>query len=92
MQVVESGESPIDYIENETRDSLFEEYMMLGLRLVKGVSINYIKDRFKVDILSTKQKQIDKYLKLGFLKVKDGYISVTYDGMKVLNQIILDLV
>ena len=27
MQVVESGESPIDYIENETRDSLFEEYM-----------------------------------------------------------------
>ncbi|MBO7218990.1 MAG: radical SAM family heme chaperone HemW, partial [Clostridia bacterium] len=92
MQVVESGESPIDYIENETRDSLFEEYMMLGLRLVKGVSINYIKDRFKVDILSTKQKQIDKYLKLGFLKVKDGYISATYDGMKVLNQIILDLV
>ena len=92
MQVVEAGESPIDYIENETRESLYEEYMMLGLRLVKGVSINYIKDRFKVDILATKQKQIDKYLKLGFLKVKDGYIAATYDGMKVLNQIILDLV
>ena len=92
MEIVERGESPVDYIENETRESLFEEYMMLGLRLTKGVSINYIKDRFKVDLLKDKANQIEKYLKLGFLKVKDGYIYVTYDGMKVLNQIILDLV
>ena len=92
MQVVESGESPVDYIENETRESLYEEYIMLGLRMIKGICINYIKDRFKVDILESKKQAIEKYTKLGFIKIKDGYISATYEGMKVLNQIILDLV
>ncbi|MBQ9791173.1 MAG: hypothetical protein IJW28_01165, partial [Clostridia bacterium] len=88
----ESGESPVDYIENETRESLYEEYIMLGLRMIKGICINYIKDRFKVDILESKKQAIEKYTKLGFIKIKDGYISATYEGMKVLNQIILDLV
>ena len=81
----------MEYTEIENRVSLYEEYIMLGLRMVKGISIEYIKQHFDIDILIEREKYISKYQSMGFLRVKDGYISATDSGMKVLNQIILDL-
>ncbi len=66
-----------------------DEYVMLGLRLNKGVSIAECKARYGVDILDRYKQGLAK-LK-DFLTVKDGYISINQDKMLLQNNILLIL-
>ena len=60
------------------------ERIMLGLRLCEGVNINF----FSGDI-TEKAKELQK---AGFIKLKDGRISLTDEGMLVSNSIITELI
>ena len=70
-------------------DELFEKIMM-GLRLIKGISIDEMNALFEIDFLNLYQKTIDKYLSLKMLEIKDGYLKTTSLGMNYLNTILID--
>lgn len=84
--------SAVETREKLSRTELLEETIMLGLRKSEGIKLGYIKKHFGMDLLMTKNEIIAKYIQLGLVKVENDYLSVTDDGMKVLNKIILDLV
>ena len=69
----------------------YEEALMLGLRLKDGVSIKVLDEYLGESFLEKYKTQINKYLKLGLIKINEN-ISATDSGFMVLNQIILDLV
>lgn len=70
-------------------DEIFEKIMM-GLRLIEGISVVEMKQRFQFDILTVYKDVIKKYVDLSMLEICDGYIRTTKLGMKFLNSILVD--
>lgn len=69
-----------------------EEYIMLKLRLTKGLYINEYKKAFGEDFTEDFYKKIDIYNKAGYLNYGNGIISLTPKGFLVSNNIISDLI
>lgn len=68
----------------------FFEYIMMGLRLCRGVSIDNIKNRFNIDIEKEYADIILKYESLKMLEIVDGSLRTTMLGMNYLNTILVD--
>ena len=82
---------PVEDKHVQTETELFEETLMLGLRLAKGVNLNRIKKNFGIDLLETKKEEINKLINLDLIQIKDNHLSCK-NGFNVLNQIILMLI
>ena len=70
-----------------------EEFMFLGLRLVRGVSTEHFRDSFGKDISEIYGEVIDKYQKMGLLEYssEDGkYLRLTDKGLDVSNTVMAD--
>ena len=68
------------------------EFMILGLRLVRGVSEAEFEERFGESPDSVFGPALDKYVKTGFMKRENGRISLTDRGFPVSNYILADFV
>lgn len=67
-----------------------EEYMFLGLRKTKGISISEFKSLFNKDIFDVFHKPLEKYEKLKLLTVNNDTIALTGHGIDVSNTIFSD--
>lgn len=67
-----------------------EEFMFLGLRLVKGVSVSEFERQFGQDIRDVYGDVIDKYADLGLLEVSGDYLRLTEKGLDVSNTVMAD--
>lgn len=65
-------------------------HIMMSLRLVEGVDIEVVKQRYNVDILEKYKAVIEKYQKLNMLKVEMGKLKCTKESIKLLNGILVD--
>ena len=79
-------------IEELSVQSQMEEFMFLGLRLVKGVRIKEFSDLFKKDIYEVYGEVISKYTSLGLLETStDGQnLRLTENGLDVSNTVMAD--
>ena len=73
-----------------TKEEMIEEHIMLGLRTIYGVDIQYLKS-IGYDILSSKKDEIALLEKNNFITVVKNRIVVNQDKWGVINQIILKL-
>ena len=65
--------------------------VMLSLRTIEGLDLKYIKQEFGIDLLQNKKEAIDSFVKNGLLKITHNRLIATYQGMMVLDSIILQL-
>ncbi|MBR4668215.1 MAG: radical SAM family heme chaperone HemW [Butyrivibrio sp.] len=79
-------------VEKLSKQSQMEEFMFLGLRLVKGVSITEFSKLFNVGIETVYGEVISKYTNLGLLEnSKDGqYLRLTESGLDVSNTVMAE--
>lgn len=97
--------SPAKYVElMETRGLATEDWeqvaipvqmgetMMVGLRLLRGVSTDAFRDRFGVNLEETFQQPIRKLTQLGLLHVTEDQIALTRKGILFANQACLEFV
>lgn len=89
---LDAGQIPISEKENYDREDLEREYIMVKMRLLKGIDINEINQRFDIDFLDKYQAAIDKHLKLKTIQIKNRKISFTHYGLDVGNQFYLDII
>ena len=68
-----------------------EYYLMLLLRTNQGISLKEYMQKFNKDLYLEKKKEIDEFFSNGLLEIKDDRLVATYQGMMVLDQIILAL-
>lgn len=80
------------YEEPITDEALAYEYVMLGLRLAEGFSLNEYKERFKSDFLCGREETIKRFVDSGYLLVDDDRIFLTEQGFYVSNSIINELI
>lgn len=70
--------------EEESLESKINEYMMLGLRLVEGVNIEEVNEKFEIDVLEKYKNSFDKLKKMQLIKIGDN-ISLTEKGLDFAN-------
>ncbi len=68
-----------------------EEYFMLRLRLKKGVSLNYMREKFSFVPDKNFYKNIDRFVKGGFCEFDSDILRLTDKGMLLSNAIITTL-
>ena len=71
-------------------DRRMEEYMFLGLRMIKGVNRRDFMERFNKDMFAVYGKVINKYVDDGFMDFDDDYVRLTDAGIDVSNIILAD--
>ena len=68
------------------------EFMILGLRLIDGVSMANFKKRFNEEIHNVYGSQIDKMLKKELIIMKEGRIALSSLGLDYANQVFMEFI
>lgn len=71
-------------------EDAMEEFMILGLRMCRGVSEEDFQRNFGKEMTDIYGQVIEKYMKMGFLQKKDRYVALTRKGISVSNVIMAD--
>lgn len=73
-----------------SRESMMEEFMFLGLRLIQGISKSKFKERFGVSIEKIYGEVLDKNIRLGFMESDEegDHLRLTDRGINVSNVIL----
>ena len=80
-----------DIIRLDSED-LYSEFVILGLRLTKGISVSEFGKRFNKDIFDIFGTELRKHIKLGTLIYKNDRIYISERYMFVSNSILSDFV
>lgn len=76
--------------ETVSSERLMEEYMFLGLRMIKGVSAGEFNEKFGHSIYDVYGEVIGRYVASGHMKDDGGLISLTRAGIDVSNTVLAD--
>ncbi len=78
--------SPTIHYEKQSKETLLSDYLIFSLRMIKGVNLKTVKEKFLVDPL-IKFPEVNDYIKDGFLEIVNDNLKVTKKGLLFLNQI-----
>lgn len=81
------GEDICEDRRSVSREEIMTEYVMLGLRLQKGISLLEFKELWGLDFKDA-YPCIDQFLKANFMHEREGRISFTTKGFLVSNEIL----
>lgn len=76
---------------NSLEDNI-EEYVMLGLRKNEGINIIEFEKRFGINLFKIFENQIKKYTENRLLKIEDGRVFLTSEGIVLMNYILKDFI
>ena len=82
----------IAYEESVDKSSLAYEFVMLGLRTKKGISLTEYKAKFGADFLDGRENIIQKLIDDEYVSLYEGRLSLTEKGFYVSNFIINELI
>ena len=86
-----NGQTPRIYEKSGSLDDNLCEFVMLGLRTARGISLSEFKARFGEDFLASRQREVDGLIKNGLAEIFDDRLYLTEQGMFVSNSIICEL-
>ncbi|OFI07195.1 oxygen-independent coproporphyrinogen-III oxidase-like protein YqeR [Clostridium acetireducens DSM 10703] len=86
------GKSPIEEIHNNSLKDNVEEFMFMGLRKTKGISMEDFKKRFNVNIYHVYGEIINKYLNNNLLIQKEDRLFLSKRGIEISNSIMCDFI
>lgn len=75
----------------ELRDNRTYE-LITRLRTIFGINIQSFQEKYNENLIETKKAEIDELIKQKLLYFEDNAIKPTYEGMMVLDQILLKLI
>ena len=75
---------------NLTTEERIEEFMFLGLRMTRGISLSEFRNRFGISIDKVYGNEIDKFKEEGLIEVKDDMLYLTKHGIDVSNQVFVE--
>lgn len=91
-RAMERGGTPIVNVEQLDDNASFRETVVMGLRLIEGVSVQRLKHRFNLTLHEIYGDVIDRLVGEGWLDQNDQVIRLTSRGRPVANVIMAELV
>jgi oxygen-independent coproporphyrinogen-3 oxidase len=92
INMLENSEKPVSNEEKLSIEEKMSEYMILGLRLIKGISISGFEETFHEDISAVYGKKIDLLLKKKLIKKDENSIVLTKKGLDLANQVFIEFI
>lgn len=87
---IRQGELPCSEVFDLSVQDQMEEFMMMGLRLMEGVSLDEFARRFGTPLLQIYEPQVDKLIRLGLVELQAGRLRLTEAGIPLGNQAFLE--
>lgn len=78
-------------LENTEKDKI-EEFMFMGLRMIKGIEEKEFENRFGKNVDELYKEVIEKHIKNGLLIRKDGRIFLSKKGIELSNIVMSDMI
>jgi len=85
-----NGKYHMNNAEKLTLKDKIEEFMIMGLRMTKGISKKEFFHRFGMEPEQVYKKELERFLNTGFLQEKDGNIFLSPKGVSVSNSIMCE--
>ncbi len=79
-------------VQELTAEDRMSEFMILGLRLTRGVSSAEFAERFGINMIDRYFYDIDKHIRHGLLESNPPYIRLTEKGLDLANVVMQDFV
>ena len=92
ISLLKDNNSVVATRENIGPDIAVVENVMLGLRLRSGINSEKLKTKYGVDLLTLAADEIHRFEADGLLRVRDGRMILTDDGILLSNRVIGDLI
>lgn len=86
-----NGNAIEEIIENSVKDDM-EEFVFMGLRMIKGISLDEFYKRYDKNIEEIYGDVINKYARMNLLKISSGNMFLTKKGIEVSNYIMSDFI
>jgi oxygen-independent coproporphyrinogen-3 oxidase len=87
ISLLEKGQLPIKEEEILSFKELMSETIFLGLRLMKGLDLNFFKQRYGVGAEIIYSKEIDKLKDMGLLTIKGEHLQLTTKARPIANYV-----
>lgn len=81
-----------EQVEKLEKQDQMGEYMILGLRMIKGVSLKQFRKTFGTDMYEAYGDIIEKYAGMGFLEQDGDFLRFGRDGISISNVILAEFV
>lgn len=75
-----------------SKEDEMEEFVFMGLRMLKGIDIKKFKQKFGVNIESIYKDAIEKNIKAGLLVLNNSNMCLTEEGIEVSNYVMSDFI
>ena len=89
VSYIKTGNKHID-IQKLEPEELMSEYMILGLRMVKGVSISEFERRFGKTLQDEYGEIIERFTELELLETEGGFLRLTKRGLDISNSVMCE--
>lgn len=82
------------YVESEclSTEAAFRESVIMGLRMIKGVSLEHLYERYNIDIVSYYGSTLKKLVELQLVELTSTSLSLTVKGRPFANWVMAELV
>lgn len=92
IELMNNNDNAIEeIIKNSTNDDM-EEFVFMGLRMIKGISLDEFYKRYNKNIEEVYGDVIKKYLNMNLLNISNGNMFLTKKGIEVSNYIMSDFI
>lgn len=86
-QALQKDELPTSNAHSLTIDEQIEESMFLGLRLLDGVNLVHLSDKYKMDIYARYQEKINQLVNLDYVSLENHVLRLTQKGLMMANEV-----
>ncbi|MFP3982696.1 MAG: radical SAM family heme chaperone HemW [Desulfurivibrionaceae bacterium] len=89
---LKEGQLPVIAMEGLCRQASFRETVIMGLRMVRGVSLGELKRRFQISALNYYGGELAELMDKDLIETREGRLRLTERGLPVANQVLSRLV
>ncbi|MCL5283852.1 MAG: radical SAM family heme chaperone HemW [Armatimonadetes bacterium] len=92
LQKIESNEPLSVEEEAVSKMTALGESMMVGLRMMEGVSLGGLYRRYRIDPALVYEREIAKLIERGLIQIADDRIALTRQGLLLANDVMLEFI
>ena len=78
--------------ENQDKNSMMKEYMLIGLRKIDGVNITEFKNKFSENLVYVFRNELNKLVGEGLIEVDENAVKLTNKGIDLANQVWMEFI
>ena len=87
IDMVDGGVAPVAERRELTRDERLGDALFTGLRVVDGIDLDQVRERYGVDVMARYGAALDPFFGAGWLSHEAGRLRLTRQGMLLANEV-----